>query len=104
MTRATPELAPPSSSFRTKPVGGHLEPTDLTCIGPAYTAVVRWNRVLNLEPSGPDVGTLPPSHNGLCVEARRREYCFRCRLRPLTPIQSYEFRPKIALVKLQNES
>ncbi|GBL96494.1 hypothetical protein AVEN_229939-1 [Araneus ventricosus] len=53
MRRTTHELAPPSPNFRSTPTGGHLAPTDLTCTRPAYRTVLRWNRVSNLEPSGP---------------------------------------------------
>ncbi|GBN29803.1 hypothetical protein AVEN_33460-1, partial [Araneus ventricosus] len=63
MTRTTPELAPPSN-FCTTPEGGNLATTDLTCTRPAYTAVLQWNRVSNLEPSTPEVETLPPGHRG----------------------------------------
>ncbi|GBO20806.1 hypothetical protein AVEN_176857-1 [Araneus ventricosus] len=62
MTRTTPEL--PSPFFRTIPTGGYLAPTDLTCTRPSYTAVLRWNRDSNLEPSGPEVEILPP---GTCT-------------------------------------
>ncbi|GBL77149.1 hypothetical protein AVEN_12780-1 [Araneus ventricosus] len=46
--------------FCTKPA-----PTDLTCTTPAYMAVLRWNRVSNLELSVPEVETLSPGHRGL---------------------------------------
>ncbi|GBN50666.1 hypothetical protein AVEN_249551-1, partial [Araneus ventricosus] len=55
MTRTTPELAPRSPNFRTKPTGGHLDPTNLTCTRPDYTEVLRWNRVSHLECSGSSV-------------------------------------------------
>ncbi|GBN85405.1 hypothetical protein AVEN_29743-1 [Araneus ventricosus] len=48
-----------SPSFRTTSTGGHLSPTVLTCTKPAYMVVFRWNGVSNLEPSGPEVETLP---------------------------------------------
>ncbi|GBO03030.1 hypothetical protein AVEN_202045-1, partial [Araneus ventricosus] len=53
----------PSPSFRNTPTGGHLTLTDLACTRPAFTAVLWWNRVSKLEPSGIEVGTLPwPAH------------------------------------------
>ncbi|GBN93906.1 hypothetical protein AVEN_30295-1 [Araneus ventricosus] len=64
MTRMTPEPALPSSSFPTTPAGGGLVVTDLTSTRPAYTAVIRWNQVSNLEPSSFEVETLPPGHRG----------------------------------------
>ncbi|GBL78705.1 hypothetical protein AVEN_65267-1 [Araneus ventricosus] len=64
MTRTTPELAHPNPNSRTTPAGGHLAQTDLACTRPAYTVVLRWNRVSNLEPSGLEAETLPPSHRG----------------------------------------
>ncbi|GBM18441.1 hypothetical protein AVEN_66808-1 [Araneus ventricosus] len=51
MTRTIPELALHSPSFRATPAGGHLALTDLACTRPAYTAVLWWNRISNLEPS-----------------------------------------------------
>ncbi|GBL85951.1 hypothetical protein AVEN_63254-1 [Araneus ventricosus] len=64
MTKATPELAASSPSFHSTPAGGHLASTDLTCTRLAYMAVLRWNRVSNLEISSPKVETLPPGHRG----------------------------------------
>ncbi|GBL83740.1 hypothetical protein AVEN_132648-1 [Araneus ventricosus] len=64
----------PSPNFRTTPAGGHLAPADLTCTRATYTAVLRWNRVSNLKPSGPEVKTLPPGHHGL-VNSIRRFFC-----------------------------
>ncbi|GBN18591.1 hypothetical protein AVEN_112908-1 [Araneus ventricosus] len=65
MTRMIPELAPRSPSFSTTPTRGQLDPTNLTCTRPSYTAVFRWCRVSHLEPSGPYVETLLPGHRGL---------------------------------------
>ncbi|GBL98144.1 hypothetical protein AVEN_268239-1 [Araneus ventricosus] len=62
MTKTTPELASPSPNFRTTPTGGHLALTDLTCTRPV---VHRWNQVSSLQPSGPEIETLPPGHRGL---------------------------------------
>ncbi|GBL88405.1 hypothetical protein AVEN_103052-1 [Araneus ventricosus] len=39
--------------FDTTPVGGHLTPTDLTCTGPTYTAVLRWNGFRTWNPTAP---------------------------------------------------
>ncbi|GBM14038.1 hypothetical protein AVEN_209934-1 [Araneus ventricosus] len=59
MMRSTPELAPPSPpNFRATPADGHMTPADLKCTRQC-TAVLRWNRVSNLEPSGPKAETLP---------------------------------------------
>ncbi|GBL77912.1 hypothetical protein AVEN_143246-1 [Araneus ventricosus] len=63
MTRTTPELAPPLQTFAPH----HREElwlpiSDLTCSRPIYTVDLQWNRVSNLEPSGPD---LPLGHRGL---------------------------------------
>ncbi|GBL80633.1 hypothetical protein AVEN_225303-1 [Araneus ventricosus] len=65
----TPLLGGPRQCgyFCTTPAGGHLVPTDLTCTRPAYTAVLRWNRVSDLEPSGTEVEKLPPGHHGLKI-------------------------------------
>ncbi|GBM29351.1 hypothetical protein AVEN_175989-1 [Araneus ventricosus] len=65
MTRTILELASLSPNFLAIPAGRHLAPTDLACTRPAYTAVFRWKRVSNLEPSGPEVETLSPGHRGL---------------------------------------
>ncbi|GBO40477.1 hypothetical protein AVEN_130492-1 [Araneus ventricosus] len=66
MTRTTPELTPPSPSFRATPAGGRLATMyDLECNGPPYTADLRWNRVSSLRPSCPEVGTLPLGRRGL---------------------------------------
>ncbi|GBM75666.1 hypothetical protein AVEN_45554-1 [Araneus ventricosus] len=66
MTRTTPELAPPSPNFHATPTGGRLATTyDLACNRPPYTADLQWNRVSNLEPSGPKAETLPLGHRGL---------------------------------------
>ncbi|GBN55509.1 hypothetical protein AVEN_119255-1 [Araneus ventricosus] len=64
MPRTTPELTPPSPNFRTTPAGGRLTPTyDLACSRPKYTTELQWNRVSNLEPSGPKAETLPEPRN-----------------------------------------
>ncbi|GBN59286.1 hypothetical protein AVEN_201964-1 [Araneus ventricosus] len=66
MTRTTPELAPPSPNFHATPTGGRLTTTyDLTCNRPHTRRIFQWNRVSNLEPSGPKAETLPLGHRGL---------------------------------------
>ncbi|GBO30935.1 hypothetical protein AVEN_62394-1 [Araneus ventricosus] len=63
MTRTTPNLAPPSPNFHATPTGGRLTTTcDLTCNRPAD---LQWNRVSNMEPSGPTAETLPLGHHVL---------------------------------------
>ncbi|GBN24773.1 hypothetical protein AVEN_146830-1 [Araneus ventricosus] len=52
----------PSPNFLASSVGGHLATTDVTCTRPAHMAVLRWNRVSNLEPSCSKVEILPPGH------------------------------------------
>ncbi|GBM49741.1 hypothetical protein AVEN_36359-1 [Araneus ventricosus] len=65
MTRTTPELAPPSPNFHATPTGGRLATTyDLACNRPHTRADLQWNRVSNLEPSGPKAETLPLGHRG----------------------------------------
>ncbi|GBM54690.1 hypothetical protein AVEN_121566-1 [Araneus ventricosus] len=60
MTRTTPELAPPSPNFHAT----RLTTTyDLACNRPH----TQWNRVSNLEPSGPKAETLPLGHRGPCT-------------------------------------
>ncbi|GBM71412.1 hypothetical protein AVEN_208124-1 [Araneus ventricosus] len=59
MARTTPELAAHSPDFRATLTGGHMDPMDVTCTGPAYTTVLLWNRVSNQEPSCPEAETLP---------------------------------------------
>ncbi|GBO26046.1 hypothetical protein AVEN_205295-1, partial [Araneus ventricosus] len=58
----TPFLRKPDQCryFCTTPAGGHLTTTDLTRTRPVYMAVLRWDRVSNLEPSIPEVKTLEP--------------------------------------------
>ncbi|GBM11268.1 hypothetical protein AVEN_267830-1 [Araneus ventricosus] len=53
----------PSTNFRTTTGEGHLALTNLTCTRSAYTAVLWWNRVSNLEPSGHEAETLPPGQS-----------------------------------------
>ncbi|GBN42187.1 hypothetical protein AVEN_174954-1, partial [Araneus ventricosus] len=66
MTRTTPELAPPSPNFHATPTGGRLTTTyDFSVQQAPYTADLQWNRVSNLEPSGPKAETLPLGHRGL---------------------------------------
>ncbi|GBN15459.1 hypothetical protein AVEN_133020-1 [Araneus ventricosus] len=51
----------PHPNFHTTPTEGRLATTyDLTCSRTAYTADLQWNRVLNLEPSGPEAETRTP--------------------------------------------
>ncbi|GBM42142.1 hypothetical protein AVEN_99061-1 [Araneus ventricosus] len=52
MTTTTPELASPLRASAPHQRECMLVPTDLAYIRPAYTAVLRWNRVSNLQPSG----------------------------------------------------
>ncbi|GBL93984.1 hypothetical protein AVEN_76705-1 [Araneus ventricosus] len=60
MTRATPDLAFASANFLTTPLGGCLVTMyKLTCNRSIYTADIQWNRVSNLEQSGPEAETLP---------------------------------------------
>ncbi|GBN46103.1 hypothetical protein AVEN_178028-1 [Araneus ventricosus] len=49
----------PPPNFRAAPAGGHLAPADLACTRPASMAILRWNRVSDLAPSGPEVESLP---------------------------------------------
>ncbi|GBL85895.1 hypothetical protein AVEN_63211-1 [Araneus ventricosus] len=65
-----------SPEFRATPEGKHLAPTDLACTRLAYTAVLQWNRVSNLEPSSAKVETLPPGHHGFrsLPESRFRDH------------------------------
>ncbi|GBO01060.1 hypothetical protein AVEN_98152-1, partial [Araneus ventricosus] len=51
MTRTTPELAPPLQTPNVQQA--------------PYTADLQWNRVSDLEPSGPKAETLPLGHRGL---------------------------------------
>ncbi|GBL94406.1 hypothetical protein AVEN_7377-1 [Araneus ventricosus] len=60
MTRMTPELQLPSPNFLTATVGGRMTHIRFNVHQPVYTKVLRWNRVSNLEPSGPEAETLPP--------------------------------------------
>ncbi|GBM82944.1 hypothetical protein AVEN_30708-1 [Araneus ventricosus] len=54
MTRTTPELTPPSPSFRATPAGGRLPATlDFAFTRSTHRADFHWNRVSNLEPSCP---------------------------------------------------
>ncbi|GBM83546.1 hypothetical protein AVEN_272014-1 [Araneus ventricosus] len=72
----------PSPNFRTIPTGGHLALTDLECTRPTYMAILRWNRVSILAPSGSEVETLPPGHRGPknCLRGKKekiqtKEWC-----------------------------
>ncbi|GBM38128.1 hypothetical protein AVEN_1522-1 [Araneus ventricosus] len=65
MARTTPELAAPSPNFLITAAGGHFSPHGFSAHQAVYTAALRWKRVSNLEPSGPEVETLPPCHRGL---------------------------------------
>ncbi|GBM34840.1 hypothetical protein AVEN_208042-1 [Araneus ventricosus] len=65
MTRTTPELAPAlqtSAPHQREDVCPSTQ--DLACNRPPTTDL-QWNRVSNLEPSGPEVETLPLGHRGL---------------------------------------
>ncbi|GBN58749.1 hypothetical protein AVEN_17161-1 [Araneus ventricosus] len=57
--------ATPSPNFRTTPAGGYLPSTNLTCTRHASKEVLPWNRVSNLEHTGPETETLSPGHRGL---------------------------------------
>ncbi|GBM96095.1 hypothetical protein AVEN_212491-1 [Araneus ventricosus] len=59
MTRTTPELAPTSPHQRE---GVWPSTYGLTSNRPIYTADLQWNRVSNLEPSGPEAEKLSPGH------------------------------------------
>ncbi|GBN80518.1 hypothetical protein AVEN_129946-1 [Araneus ventricosus] len=64
MPRTTPELAL-LLNLRTTPAGGYFATTyDLACNRPTYTADPHWNRVSNLESSGPETMILPLGHRG----------------------------------------
>ncbi|GBM57777.1 hypothetical protein AVEN_90947-1 [Araneus ventricosus] len=92
MTRTTHELPAPSLSFRTIPAGGHLAPTDLACTRPAYTAVLRWNRDSNLQPSDPE--TLPPGHRVPCISQENKGCDFPSQFKAtyiLNDMHSYVF-------------
>ncbi|GBN00848.1 hypothetical protein AVEN_89216-1 [Araneus ventricosus] len=68
-----------SPNFHTTPTGGRLAITfDLMFNKPTYTADLQWNRVSNLEPSGPKAETLPLGHRGL--HDRRRSVGFLMRI------------------------
>ncbi|GBN70559.1 hypothetical protein AVEN_44971-1 [Araneus ventricosus] len=83
ITKTTPHRAPPSPNFRTTPAGGYLAPTDLTSTRPAYTAVLWWNRVSRLEPSGPEADTVPPGHHGPLFLLKLFFICFCCSRSPV---------------------
>ncbi|GBN26805.1 hypothetical protein AVEN_111358-1 [Araneus ventricosus] len=59
MTRTTPELAPLLSR------GGRGHYMHEFGVQQAPTADLQWNRVSDLQPSGPRVRTLPLDHRGL---------------------------------------
>ncbi|GBM69681.1 hypothetical protein AVEN_49054-1 [Araneus ventricosus] len=72
MRRTSPELVPPSltsaprrtAPHHTTPAGGRLASTyDLACNMP-IPPDLQWNRVSNLEPSGPAVDTFVQHLNG----------------------------------------
>ncbi|GBN93025.1 hypothetical protein AVEN_164673-1 [Araneus ventricosus] len=59
MSRRLPDNEP-LSKFPAMSAGEHSTSADLTYTRPAYTTVLWWNRILNLEPSDPEAGILPP--------------------------------------------
>ncbi|GBL75401.1 hypothetical protein AVEN_194593-1 [Araneus ventricosus] len=55
-----------SPNFHSTPTGERLATTyDLACSRPLHAADPQWNRVSNLEPSGPKAETLPLDHRSL---------------------------------------
>ncbi|GBO02250.1 hypothetical protein AVEN_89404-1 [Araneus ventricosus] len=65
MTTATFELAPPLQTSAPHQREDVWSPTyDLTCNKPKHMADLQWNRVSNMEPSGPEAETLPLGHRG----------------------------------------
>ncbi|GBN72374.1 hypothetical protein AVEN_108531-1 [Araneus ventricosus] len=73
MTRTTSELAPLlQTSEPHQQVDVWLPEYDLICNKPAYTADLQWNRVSNLELSGPKAEILPLERM-LCLTNKKRE-------------------------------
>ncbi|GBO22631.1 hypothetical protein AVEN_181599-1 [Araneus ventricosus] len=66
MSRTTPELAPLSPNCHATPTRGRLaiNYVRFNVQWAPYTADLQWNRVSNLEPSGPRAETLPLGHRG----------------------------------------
>ncbi|GBO28147.1 hypothetical protein AVEN_61808-1, partial [Araneus ventricosus] len=65
MTRTTSGLATPLQTSAPHQREDACTPTyDLKCIMPKYTADLQWNRVSNMEPSGPEAEILPLGHRG----------------------------------------
>ncbi|GBM37813.1 hypothetical protein AVEN_84522-1 [Araneus ventricosus] len=60
----TPRTSTSNLNFLAPPEGVDLTPTYLTSIRLAYTVVLRWNWVTNLESSGFEAEAIPPSHRG----------------------------------------
>ncbi|GBM12463.1 hypothetical protein AVEN_55299-1 [Araneus ventricosus] len=70
MTRTTPELAPPSPSFRATPAGGCLATKyDLACSRLHTRRIFSGIGLSNLEPSGLKAETLPLGHRGLTLNS-----------------------------------
>ncbi|GBN96015.1 hypothetical protein AVEN_110249-1 [Araneus ventricosus] len=65
----------PTPNFHATPAGGRLATTYyLACKQAPYTADLQWNRVSNLEPSGPKAETLPLGHRGLFLDNLEARY------------------------------
>ncbi|GBM43702.1 hypothetical protein AVEN_26567-1 [Araneus ventricosus] len=60
MTRTTPELVSPSSSFRTAPVERRLTTSDVTYTRPTKTMDLLWNWVWSLKPEALRLPPLKP--------------------------------------------